>query len=83
VRVDRRDWALWTDEIYPVYLIAFDALHELAYWRRIELADIQEGPFTVVKTMHLSLQHRLTVKALLGFARTKRRTLTDLKAQRR
>jgi Domain of unknown function (DUF4365) len=55
-RVDRRDLDYWENEIFPVYLILFDAVAERAYWlyvqryvqdNHISAARLNAGSLTV------------------------------------
>jgi hypothetical protein len=53
-RVDRRDLDFWEDEIFPVYLIVFDAAAERAYWLYVQ-KYVQENKISAARLKAQSL----------------------------
>ncbi len=74
--LDRRDVALWLEELEPVILIVYDAQHDVAYWlyvqayfeRLAQLSSVLENSGNTV-TVHFERSRVLDADAIRGFAR--------------
>jgi hypothetical protein len=75
VRVERRDILSWIRELYPVILVVYDAVRDLAYY--LVIPDYFAGPEVFAKlkgatvTMQVPTENVVNEKALRGLARLK------------
>lgn len=81
-RIDVRDYRLWVDEFYPVFLIVFDAVRQVAYWLYVQNyfeSDPARKPGPTARTVGVAIPVENVVDA--AFARYARERKADVQRQ--
>lgn len=80
---DKRDLSLWAEELFPVYLVVYDATKEEAYWLYIQLyLEDNEIDVTKIKdtlNVHLQISNKVTIDAIVKFRDSKNDIIRKLR----
>jgi hypothetical protein len=87
LRVDRRDLALWLDQVDPVILVEYDARRDVAYWLHVQDYFRRRPRFSLERagetvTVRIPITNVVDRKAVRRFARIKERVRLRLRSRR-